>query len=62
MTTKLFESDCTSNADLINDFFMTDHYLMLENKLAQKKNSSDIVAHTQKNLMFTEWNDGISDW
>jgi hypothetical protein len=62
MTTKLFEADCNTNADLISDFFMTDHYLMLENKYAQKKPSSEVIAHTQKNLIFTEWNDGISDW
>merc|ERR1712147_301417 len=42
---------------------MSDHYLMSEHNNTQKlKSCSDIVIHTKKNLLFTEWNDGMSEW
>lgn len=64
LITKLFKIDCDLNKDLINDFFMNDHYLMSENKsnTQTKKQQSDNLPYNRKPLQFIEWNEGLNEW
>ena len=56
----LFDLDCTLNKELINDFYLSDHY-MLE-KSALKRQSTENTPIDKKYIQFNDWNDGLCEW